>query len=174
MSSFEPNKLNLRELLIYFFNLKKYAAEEHRLLVERYDEAALSERSCRDGQYWRWTILRIKHKVPFFHNKCPIFDKKRPKLVCTTDIIARLIRRTFSKKNIFLPIIRLFSNLFITIKWNNKQIICILWVPKHSFKTIYSLPKQLKLLCKKFQLFHTLRPKNLLVKLHFQLPRYLL
>ena len=24
---------------------------------------------------WVWTILRIKHKVPFFHNKCPIFDK---------------------------------------------------------------------------------------------------
>ena len=22
-----------------------------------------------------WTILRIKHKVPFFHNKCPIFIK---------------------------------------------------------------------------------------------------
>ena len=24
----------------------------------------------------RCTILRIKDKVPFFHNKCPIFDKK--------------------------------------------------------------------------------------------------
>ena len=24
----------------------------------------------------RWTILWIKHKIPFFHNKCPIFDKK--------------------------------------------------------------------------------------------------
>ena len=24
---------------------------------------------------WR-TILRLKHKVPFFHNKCPIFDTK--------------------------------------------------------------------------------------------------
>ena len=23
----------------------------------------------------RWTILRIKHKVPFFHNKFPIFDQ---------------------------------------------------------------------------------------------------
>ena len=37
MSSFEPNKHHLRELLIYFFNLKKFAAE-----------AALSERSCRE------------------------------------------------------------------------------------------------------------------------------
>ena len=48
MASFEPNKRNLRELLIYFFNLKKSAAEAYRLLVERYGEAALSERSCRE------------------------------------------------------------------------------------------------------------------------------
>ena len=33
----------------------------------------------------QWTILRIKHKVPFFHNECPIFDKKRQKLICTPD-----------------------------------------------------------------------------------------
>ena len=48
MSSFEPNKLHLREVLIYFFNLKKSEAEAHRLLVETYREAALSERSCRE------------------------------------------------------------------------------------------------------------------------------
>ncbi|KAM0729388.1 Mariner Mos1 transposase [Formica fusca] len=48
MSSFEPNKRHLRELLIYFFNLKKSAAEAYRLLVEAYGEAALSERSCRE------------------------------------------------------------------------------------------------------------------------------
>ena len=34
--------------MIYFFNLKKSAAEAHRLLVETYGEAALSERSCRE------------------------------------------------------------------------------------------------------------------------------
>ena len=32
---------------MYFFNLKKSAAEAHRLLVQTYDEAALSKRSCR-------------------------------------------------------------------------------------------------------------------------------
>ena len=47
MSSFEPKKAHLRELLICFFNLKKSAAEAHRLFVEAYGEAALSERSCR-------------------------------------------------------------------------------------------------------------------------------
>jgi len=41
MSSFEPNKRHLRELLIHFFNLKKSAAEVHRLLVEVYGDAAL-------------------------------------------------------------------------------------------------------------------------------------
>ncbi|EGI61978.1 Mariner Mos1 transposase [Acromyrmex echinatior] len=46
MPSFEPNKRHLRELLIYFFNLKKSAVEAHRLLVEAHSEAALSERSC--------------------------------------------------------------------------------------------------------------------------------
>jgi len=48
MSSFEPNKRHLQELSIYFFNLKKSVAEAHRLLVEAYDNAALSERSCRE------------------------------------------------------------------------------------------------------------------------------
>jgi len=38
----------LWELLIYFFNLKKSASEVRRLLVEAYDDAALSERSCRE------------------------------------------------------------------------------------------------------------------------------
>jgi len=47
MSSFEPNKRHL-DLLIYFFNLKKSATEAHSLLVEAYDDAALSERSCRE------------------------------------------------------------------------------------------------------------------------------
>ena len=46
MSSFEPNKRHLQELLIYFFNLKKSAAETYELLVESNGEAALSERSC--------------------------------------------------------------------------------------------------------------------------------
>ena len=35
---FEPNKHHLQELLIYFFNLKKSAAEAHRLLVEAYGD----------------------------------------------------------------------------------------------------------------------------------------
>jgi len=48
MSSFEPNKRHLREFSIYFFNLKKSAAEAHRLLIEAYGDTALSERSCRE------------------------------------------------------------------------------------------------------------------------------
>ncbi|GBP34661.1 Mariner Mos1 transposase [Eumeta japonica] len=48
MSKYEPNKRHLRELLIYFFNLKNSVAEAHRLLVKSYNEAALSERTCRE------------------------------------------------------------------------------------------------------------------------------
>ena len=48
MSSFEPNKRHLRKLLIYFFNLKKSAAEAQRLLVETFGEAASSKKSCRE------------------------------------------------------------------------------------------------------------------------------
>lgn len=48
MSSFEPNKRHLRELLIYFFHLKKSAAEAHRLLIVAYGDVNLSERSCRE------------------------------------------------------------------------------------------------------------------------------
>ena len=48
MSSFEPNKRHLRELLIYFFNVKKSAAEAHRFLLETYGEAALNKKSCRE------------------------------------------------------------------------------------------------------------------------------
>lgn len=48
MSKFVPSKRHLREILVYFFNLKKSAAEAHRLLVEAYGEGALSERTCRE------------------------------------------------------------------------------------------------------------------------------
>ncbi|GBP14629.1 Mariner Mos1 transposase [Eumeta japonica] len=45
MSKFELNKRHIRELLIYFFNLKKSADKAHQLFVEAYNEAALSERT---------------------------------------------------------------------------------------------------------------------------------
>ena len=48
MSSFELNKRNFRELLIYFFNLKKSASKAHRLLIETCGEATLIERGCRE------------------------------------------------------------------------------------------------------------------------------
>ena len=49
-------------------------------------EALLDQDSCQtqevqyDGRY-----LRIKHKVPFFHNTRPIFSKTRRKLICIPD-----------------------------------------------------------------------------------------
>ena len=48
MSVYEPNSRHLREVLIYFFNIKKSAAEAHRMLSEAYGEAVMSERTCRE------------------------------------------------------------------------------------------------------------------------------
>ena len=69
MSSFEPNKLHLRELLIYILNLKKSAAEAHRLLVEAYRDAALSE-SCRDFKSLRTVNSSSKTKNIAEGRKC--------------------------------------------------------------------------------------------------------
>jgi len=38
----------MREALLFCFNLKKSAAESHRMLVEAYGDNALSEITCRD------------------------------------------------------------------------------------------------------------------------------
>ena len=62
ISSFEPNKHYLREILIYFFNLKKSAAEAHRSLIETYGEAALSERSCEWFQKFKNDEFDIEDK----------------------------------------------------------------------------------------------------------------
>jgi len=48
MSVFEPTKHHLQEVLLYFFSVKKSVIEPHRLLVEAYSEATLSETTYRD------------------------------------------------------------------------------------------------------------------------------
>ncbi|GFY35763.1 mariner Mos1 transposase [Trichonephila clavipes] len=48
MSAYEPNSRRLRETLIFCFNMKKSAAEAHRMFSNTYDEAAISERTCRE------------------------------------------------------------------------------------------------------------------------------
>jgi len=46
--SFRAKKHHFREVLFYFFSVKNYAVESHRLLVEAYGEAVLSETMCPD------------------------------------------------------------------------------------------------------------------------------
>ena len=48
MSDFVPNNRLLREVLSFFFHLKKTAAEAHRDLQKVYGDAALIETMCRD------------------------------------------------------------------------------------------------------------------------------
>ena len=45
MSNFVPEKVFLR-VLHHYFNVKKTAAESHRILMEVYGEHALAERTC--------------------------------------------------------------------------------------------------------------------------------
>ena len=47
MSVYDPNSRHLREVLIFCFNMKKFAAEA-RMLSNTYSEAAISERTCRE------------------------------------------------------------------------------------------------------------------------------
>ena len=46
MSNSVPEKVFLREVLLHYFNMKKTAAEGHRILVEVYGEHVLAERTC--------------------------------------------------------------------------------------------------------------------------------
>ena len=46
MSNVVPEKVFLRGVLLYYFNMKKTAVESHRILVEVYGEHALAEQTC--------------------------------------------------------------------------------------------------------------------------------
>ena len=46
MSNFVPGNYNLRTALIFYYHLKKTAAESHRMLVEAYGEHALGKSQC--------------------------------------------------------------------------------------------------------------------------------
>ena len=46
MSNFVPEKVFLRRVLLHYFNMKKTAAESHRILAEVYGEHAVAERMC--------------------------------------------------------------------------------------------------------------------------------
>ena len=46
MSNFVSEKVFLRGVHLHYFNMKKTAAESHRILVEVYGEHALVERMC--------------------------------------------------------------------------------------------------------------------------------
>lgn len=48
MSNFVPTKRHFREVLLFCFNLKKTAAEAHRMLVEAYGDHAPTDKSCRE------------------------------------------------------------------------------------------------------------------------------
>ncbi|GBP06744.1 Mariner Mos1 transposase [Eumeta japonica] len=48
MSAYEPNSRHLWEVLSFCFNMKKSAAEAHRMRSNTYGEATISEKTCRE------------------------------------------------------------------------------------------------------------------------------
>ena len=48
MSTFVPNKVYLRGILLHYFIKNKSAAEAHRILVETCGDNVLSDTTCRD------------------------------------------------------------------------------------------------------------------------------
>lgn len=46
MSEFKPNSRHLREVLLFYFNMKKCAAEAHRIISDTYGKTAISDRTC--------------------------------------------------------------------------------------------------------------------------------
>jgi len=77
MSVFEPKKCHLLEVLLYFFSVKNFAVESHRLLIEAY-ETALSKTTCRD-----W-FRRFKSGDFYVEDK----EAARPKLVEDAELEA--------------------------------------------------------------------------------------
>ncbi|KAG5324946.1 MOS1T transposase, partial [Pseudoatta argentina] len=65
MSIFVPNKVHSRGILLHYFIQKKSAAEAHRIIVQTYDDNALSDTTCRD--WFR----------PFKNNDFELEDKER-------------------------------------------------------------------------------------------------
>ena len=53
MSNFVPEKVFSRGVLLHYFNMKKTAAESHRILVEVYGEHTLAERRCQKSFLFR-------------------------------------------------------------------------------------------------------------------------
>ena len=48
MSTFVPNKVYLRGILLHYFIQNKSAAEAHRILVDTYGDNVLLDTTCRD------------------------------------------------------------------------------------------------------------------------------
>ena len=71
MSNFVPEKVFLREVLLHYFNMKKNAAESHRILVEVYGEHALAERTCQ-----KWFALFKCGDFGLEDEECPGQPKK--------------------------------------------------------------------------------------------------
>ena len=84
----------MREALLFCFNLKKSAAESHRMLVEIYGDNALSETTCRD-----WFRRFNDDNFDLSDKKC----ENRPRKVEDCQLQALLDEDTIPNRKKYLP-----------------------------------------------------------------------
>ena len=89
MSVYEPNSCHLREVLIFCFNMKKSAAEVHRMLSNTYGEAAISERTCREWFNASRTVILTSKREGFW--RCRIGGITWARLVSKSRRISTVI-----------------------------------------------------------------------------------
>ena len=71
MSVYEPNSRHLREVLIFCFNMKKSAAEAHRMLSNSYGEVLLVKERVMSGFASRTVILTSKTGIAVEERRFP-------------------------------------------------------------------------------------------------------
>ena len=91
MSVYEPNSRHLREVLIFCFNMKKSAAEAHRMLSNTYGEADISERMCRQWFQCFKMILTSKIGIAVEDRRCKIGGITWARLVSKSRRIGTII-----------------------------------------------------------------------------------
>lgn len=160
MSVYEPNSRHLREVLIFYFNMKKSAVKTHRMLSNTYDENTISERMSgfnalrtvifmsKTGiaveewrfpkmQNWRHYLMKTRVKVQKnWHDHWEWFDKQfQHASKHGNDSDARKLGAVRIETEMFNGVCLLVNNY---MKGKDERDFCIaLWLgPKNGFITI--------------------------------------
>ncbi|KYM83798.1 hypothetical protein ALC53_05755, partial [Atta colombica] len=163
-SVYEPNSRHLREILIFCFNMKKSAAEAHRMLSKNLCEAAISGRTSDNFQISEIILKQIPNfelvsslVIDYMHLICFGVVKKLISffLLYTDPIVLKEILRKMLIEYFFKYFKKIWSDNFsafrfenymsnIKILFENGTVIFVLNLIKHSDNTKIIIGKNLK------------------------------